>query len=65
MIFVWWDVMPQLRVYIRSNIKSLKWFLGCGVLINTRFKSGANETLSPHTNRFSQRDADGKRFTSQ
>ena len=45
-------VMPQLRGYIRSNLKPLKWFFGCGVLINTRFKSGANETLSPHINRF-------------
>lgn len=44
--------MPQLRGYIRSNIKPLKWFSGFGVLINTRFKSGANETLSPHSNRF-------------
>ena len=65
--------MHQLWVYIRSNIKPLaigirhlteKWFLGCGVLINPD-GIGTNEIPSPHINSFTQRDADGKRYTSQ
>ncbi|MCK4690144.1 MAG: hypothetical protein KAT41_07610 [Candidatus Marinimicrobia bacterium] len=53
--------MPQLRGYIRSNIKALaigirllteKWFWGVGALINPD-GIGTTETLPPNINHFS------------